>query len=212
MMQSPQDMDTLIANELEEGERVLWSGRPNPHRRSSTSASPTAAFYVMTAVFGLLGLTFLLIAIVVPASSVHTSNGSHISDLFFLSVIGIPFLLLALIFGVLAVAYRPNLRGTAYAITERRIVSITAGKWLTVYSYGKEDIGILNRIEQPDGTGDLTFITNRQISPYGAYYGGYNGGTATNSIGTLSTSMNSGKFVSIPNVREVERIVRRTFK
>ncbi len=112
---------------------------------------------------------------------------------------------------------RPNLKDTVYAITDSRIIMVTSGKRLIVYSYGKEDIGILNRIERPDGSGDLIFAANPQTFPYGrntsAYstsYGAY-GGTSSN-MGTWGVATNAGKLLGITSVRDVERIVRRTFK
>ena len=212
-MQTPQNMDALIAHELEEGERVLWTGRPDPNNKSS--ASPMMPFYIMTAVFGLVGILLILIGFIV-STSVHGKSGSD--ALLGLSIPGVVFIFMALVFGIISLVYRPNLKGTVYAITEQRIISVNSGNKLTVYSYGKNDIGVLNRIEQPDGTGDLIFAINRQTggyngnySSYGAGYGTY-GGSAGANMGNISIAANAGKFLGIPNVREVERIVRRTFK
>ncbi len=211
-MQTQQEIDALIANELEEGERVLWTDRPHPNSRSS--ASPTMAFYIMASVFGLIGVMLILVGFIVSVS-VHGKNGSDV--LLALSIIGTTFIFLAILFTIFSLFYRPNLKGTAYAITEQRIITVTTGRSLIVYSYGKEDIGALNRIERPDGSGDLIFAANRQASPYGGNYGYYGasygsyGGT-TGNMGTLGISANAGKFLGIANVRDVERIVRRTFK
>jgi len=58
-MQVQQAMDTLSANELEEGERVLWTGQPHPRSRSNTS--PAFTFIILTAIFGFIGILGLLI-------------------------------------------------------------------------------------------------------------------------------------------------------
>ncbi len=212
-MQTQQEIDALIAKELEEGERVLWTDRPNPNNRSS--ASPIITFYILTAVFGFIGIMLILIGFIISIS-VHGKSGSDV--LLALSIIGTTFIFLAIVFSIIALVYRPNLKGTAYAITEQRIITVITGRSLTVYSYGKNDISVLNRIERPDGSGDLIFAANRQAMPYyggnygyyGASYGAY-GGTA-GGMGTLGASANAGKFLGIANVRDVERIVRRTFK
>jgi len=211
-MQTQQEIESLIANELEEGERVLWTGRPDPNHRGSVT--PVITFYILTAVFGLIGILFILIGFIVSVS-VHSKSGAD--TLLGLSIPGVIFIFMAIIFGIVSLVYRPNLKGTAYAITEQRIISVTAGRTLIAYSYGKNDIGVLNRIERADGTGDLIFALNRQVSPYGgnySYYGGSYGayGGTTGNMGTLGTSANAGKFLGIANVRDVERIVRRTFK
>lgn len=209
-MQTQQEIDALIANELEEGERVLWTDHPNPSNRSS--ASPVMTFYILAAVFGLIGVMLILIGFIVSVS-VHDKSGAD--TLLGLSIPGVIFIFMAIIFGIVSLVYRPNLKGTVYAITEQRIITVTTGRTLIVYSYDKNDIGVLNRIEQPDGTGDLIFAANRQASPYsngyyGASYGSY-GGTTSN-MGTWGASTHAGKLVGIAHVRDVERIVRRTFK
>ncbi len=205
-----QNMDSLISNELEEGERILWTGRPNPKSKSNTNGSLTLAFSIMAITFGFIGLLFVFIGFLAPVSS---EGSSSFSGTIVFAIIGFTFLFLAFIFGLCAFVYRSNLKDTVYAITEQRIISVTAGKALAVYSYGKDEIGVLTRVEQADGTGDLIFATSRQMSPYGGYNSsGVYGGNATSSPGGIGTSLNAGKFVGIPSVREVERIVRHTFK
>ncbi len=211
--QTQQDMDSVIANELEEGERVLWTGRPHPSSRARSSQ--TRIFAILALVYGILGIIFIIVGVIV---TVTTSPRSTLGLLLGFSIPGGIFVLLAIIFGIVAAVYRPGLKGTVYAITEQRILTATTGRALIVYSYGKDDISSLTRIEQKDGTGDLIFSTNRQASPYGmygnGYYGAYGAGNTTgSSVGAIGrASSNAGRFLGIPNVREVERIVRRTFK
>ncbi len=211
--QTQQDMDSVIANELEEGERVLWTGRPHPSSRAR--GSMTRIFAILAIVYGALGICFIVIGLIV---TVTASPRSMLGLLLGFSIPGGIFVLLAIIFGIVAAVYRPNLKGAVYAITEQRIITATTGRALIVYSYGKDDISSLTRIEQKDGTGDLIFTANRQASPYGMYgynaYGGYGAGNTTGSnAGAIGrASANAGRFLGIPNVREVERIVRRTFK
>ncbi len=216
MQQTQQDMDTLIANELEEGERVLWTGRPHPSSRANSPQ--TRVFSVIAIIYGALGIILLAVGFIVNAS---LSGRAGSSSLLGLSIVGGVFVLLAIIFGIIAAVYRPGLKGSVYAITEQRILTVTTGRALIAYSYAKGDIGPLTRIERQDGTGDLIFATNRQGSPYGmgyGYYGAYSGygaggGTTTGSNMAIGrASANAGRFLGIPNVREVERIVRHTFK
>ncbi len=215
MQQTQQDMDSVIANELEEGERVLWTGRPHPSSRAR--GSQTRIFGILAIVYGVLGIFFIVIGLI---AAVTTSPHSMLGLLLGLSIPGGIFIILAIVFGIVAAVYRPNLKGAVYAITEQRIITATTGRALIVYSYGKDDISSLTRIEQKDGSGDLIFTANSQAAPYGigynAYrgYGGYSAGNTTGSnAGTIGrASANAGRFLGIPNVREVERIVRRTFK
>lgn len=210
-MQTQQEIDTLIANELEEGERVLWTDRPHPSSRVSTS--PTRVFYILAIFYGTIGLILLVVGFILALTLIsRVGNGASLG----LFITGGIFAVLAIVFGLVATLYRPNLKGTVYAITEQRIITVTIGKSLIVYSYGKNDIGALNRIEQPDGIGDLIYSLNRQASPYGAQgygsYGGYGNSTTGSTLGMLRAATNAGKLLGVSNVREVEHIVRRTFK
>ena len=212
-MQVQQEIDSLIAKELEEGERVLWTGTPLAHRRATSPV--TLTFIILTAVFGAIGLIMLILAIIFTAL-LHTRGGADASLALF--IIGAVFLFMALIYGILAATIRQSVKGTVYAVTDQRILSVSTGSTLIVYSFGKNDIGSISRVERTDGSGDLTFATpNRAMSPYG--YGGYGYYGASSTYGTGNSSMrslrvaaNAGRFINIPDVREVERIVRRTFK
>ena len=215
-MQVQQEIDSLIARELEEGERVLWTGMPLANRRATSPV--TLTFIILTAVFGGIGLIMLILAIIFTAV-LHTRGGADAALALF--IIGAVFLFLALIYGILAATIRQSVKGTVYAITDQRILSVSSGNTLIVYSFGKNDIGIISRVERTDGSGDLTFATpNRVMGPYGyGSYGsyGYYGSSSSYSTGgngmrSLRVAANAGKFINIPDVREIERIVRRTFK
>ena len=209
-MQVQQESDSLIARELEEGERVLWTGTPLPNRR--TTSPVTLTFIILTAVFGAIGLIMLILAIIFTAL-LHTKGGADAS--LALYIIGAVFLFLALMYGILAATIHPNIKGTVYAITDQRMLVVSTGNTLIVYSFGKNDIGIISRVERKDGSGDLTFATPTRAT--GSYGYGYYGSAGTYSSGngsirSLRVAANAGKFINIPDVREVERIVRRTFK
>ena len=210
--QIQQDMDSVIANELEEGERVLWTGRPHPTSRANNPQ--TRVFAIIAIIYGIVGLVMLFIGIIVSAT-VEGPGGK--GTLLGLAIPGSIFVILAIVFGIVAAVYRPGLKSTVYAITEQRIIIVATSRVQITYSYSKGDIGPLTRIEQKDGTGDLIFSTNRQGAPYGMY--GYNAYYNSSTSGTTTTSnmavgraaANAGRFLGVPNVREVERIVRHTF-
>lgn len=211
-MQVQQETDSLIARELEEGERVLWTGRPLSNRR--TTSPVTLTFIILTAVFGAIGVIMLILAIIFTAL-LHTRGDADAALALYIT--GAVFLFLALIYGILSATIRQNARGTAYAITDKRILSISAGKILIVYSFTKNDIGVISRIERKDGSGDLTFASTNRAGSYGysnyGYYGGYSGyGGGNYNMRNIAVTANAGKFINISDVREVERIVRRTFK
>lgn len=129
MQQTQQDMDTLIANELEEGERVLWTGRPHPNSRARSPQM--RVFSIIALIYGIIGIVMLVIGFIVNAT---VSGGSGSGALLGLSIVGGIFILLAIIFGIIAAVYRPGLKSTVYAITEQRIITATTGRSLIVYS------------------------------------------------------------------------------
>ena len=216
MQQVHQDAYALIANELEEGERVLWTGRPIMAHRATSPV--TLTFLILTGVFGAIGLIMLILAILFTAL-LHARGGADAS--LTLYIIGAVFIFLALLYGILAATIRQSIKGTVYAITDQRILSISTGNMLIVYSFGKNDIGVVSRVERSDGSGDLTFATpNRSVSPYGigynsgyGYYGGYSSyGAGNYSMRNIGVAANAGKFINIADVRDIERLMRRTFK
>lgn len=213
-MQAQQETDSLIARELEEGERVIWTGRPLSNRHAT--APVTLTFIILTAVFGAIGIIMLALAIIFTAL-LHTRGGADASLALYIT--GAVFLFLALIYAILAATIRQNVRGTVYAMTDQRILSISAGKTLIVYSFTRNNIGVISRVERTNGSGDLTFAASSRVGPYGYNsYGGYGYYGESSSYGgnysmrNLAIAANAGKFINIPDVREVERIVRRTFK
>jgi hypothetical protein len=70
-----------------------------------------------------------------------------------------------------------------YAITNRRVIMLSGGRYLRVTSYSKRAIIQVQRVERPDGSGDLVIAA------------GPNGNVIANRLNTL---------MAIPNVRDVE--------
>jgi hypothetical protein len=83
---------------------------------------------------------------------------------------------------------------TSYAVTNKRILIVQAGRSRTVQSYSQGDIGDIVRTEGPDKSGDLTFAQKE--------YRDSDGDRRTTLI----------QFVGIPEVRSVENLVRDVFK
>lgn len=77
---------------------------------------------------------------------------------------------------------------------------VQGGRLKRVTSYSKQAITHIQRLERPDGTGDLIFSGN------GAFYGTYYGNGASSGA---SNALRQGAFVSIANVRQVEQKLMR---
>jgi hypothetical protein len=129
-----------VEPDLEPGERVLWTGRPDA-QRVARRALPIL----------LLGVTWALIALfswqpwshplrLVPA--VFVWLGARICCT--------PFTL-----------YRTALQ-TSYVITDRRVLILTEGKRRKLELYGAVDLCETDRQEQADGSGDLLFARRQE--------------------------------------------------
>ncbi len=203
-----QNMEGVLERELEEGEELLWFGQPSTQSRNRPA--PTRLFTILAAIFGSIGLALLIPGIIFLAVLEFFDAGLP------LTIIGGTFLLLSLIYTICAITLRFPLKNTLYAITDQRIIVLTTGRNTIVDSYSKKDIGPITRVEQADGVGDL-FFTSQQGGygynySYNYNYNGTSSSSNSNSTGNnWNRGMNKGKFIGVPAVREVERLIRRTF-
>src|ERR1700730_3288148 len=127
-----QTMEASLSHELLEGEEVLWSGRPDPHRRSLVS--PARVFLRLGLVFLPIGLVLVIIGLTLLLSSGFrpASLGLFIPGCVFF-VLGLIYLLIGL------VGSFPS-RNTLYAITNRRVIILRSGRNVRVSSYPKRAI------------------------------------------------------------------------
>jgi hypothetical protein len=154
-----QTMEASLSNELLEGEEVLWSGRPDPHRRSLVS--PARVFLRLGLVFLPIGLVLVIIGLALLLSSGFrpSSLGLFIPGLA-LFIPGVVFFLLGLIYLLIGLIGSFPSRNTLYAITNLRVIILRSGRNARVSSYPKRAITQVQHIERPDGSGDLIFIGN----------------------------------------------------
>ena len=185
-----QTMETPLANELLEGEQLLWSGRPDPQGRSIVS--PARVFLILGLVYLPLGLLLVILGLILLFAVPSASSGGFLGAL----IPGGVFFILGLVFFIVGQTVRFPTRNAFYAITDQRVIIMNSGRYLRVVSYGKRAITQVQRIERPDGSGDLVFSGNP--SPYGASYG-------NNTSNSNSNSGRLGVFTALPNVRVVEQ-------
>jgi hypothetical protein len=82
---------------------------------------------------------------------------------------------------------------TTYAVTDRRVLIVVTGRKREVQSYGALDVNAIERQEAADASGDLTFVRRKEKDSEGRDR-------------TVEV-----KFIGIPKVREVERLLRSVF-
>ncbi len=174
-------------DELEAGEKMLWTGQPDPKRLSKKA--------ILISLFGIPWTAFALFW-VVAAAGFKLPDFSSLSDGFHavFPLFGIPFVLVGLgMFTAPYWAYRSAKR-TVYAITNRRALVISFGRSKRVQSYFEQDITDISRVERADGSGNLIFRTEETTDN--------KGNARLNQIG----------FFGISEVRQVEKILLDVFK
>jgi hypothetical protein len=181
-MFSNSEIYKTVSQELESGEKLVWSGKPDPVREMSAGfalwlfAIPWTAF----ALFWMWGASGIS-----RPSSQSTEN-------FIFSLFGLPFVLIGFAMLSAPIWIYSKSKRTVYAITDKRVLIIEKGKSRTVYSYGSQNLGSIKRTERADGSGNLTFAQK----PYES-----DGRTYAVDI----------SFVGIPQVRSVETLLKDTF-
>jgi hypothetical protein len=193
MQQNPSGIDPNLLAELRAGEKILWWAYPNPKRRMRRRQSNmlTVRLAIILAVFLFIvyeDITSIPDWSFLEASTVLILIGANAVILFCLVYVLLIYNSSLRVLGLL--------RYTVYAITNQRALMITArpGKAHGVISYSKDDIGTISRQEGQGGWGDLTFGTLRPAT-----------------VGTR-TMLTQSRFSGIPNVRQAEEIMFRTFK
>ena len=175
------EAEQVATKELDPGERLLWSGVP--------SARGTAVSALPLTFMGILFTGFAAFWIASAASATSSFSGDGFPGAIF-PLFGVPFLLIGLgmLFGPLW-AYR-GAKSTVYAVTDKRVMVITAANTVGVRSFTPDDIGDIVRVEGPDGSGTLRF------------------GAAANLAVRGGARLSLGVFVGIPEVRRVEQLIR----
>jgi len=172
------ELQRIALSELEDGENLLWCGRPNAKR----------AFVASLAIF-LFAIPWTAFALFWMWGASGFGKAPDGFNIIF-SLFGVPFVLIG--FAMMAMpywAYR-KAQKTIYALSDRRVVIIEGGKSKTVHSYGRGDLGTIKRTELADGSGDLTFAQKH----------------STDSDGDRRTTDIS--LIGIPQVRSVEQMLR----
>jgi hypothetical protein len=176
--------DLIALQELEPGENLLWTGRPDPGR-AAVQILPLEVFgAVWTAILGYWGWA-------------AWARGAAIDprgpDLCF-PLFGLPFLLIGLAaLSVPAWVYLTS-RRIVYAVSNERVLVVSSGTTRVVRTLRARDIDAIQRRERPDGSGNLRLACRAA------------GGSAA------PPRTASVTIVAIPDVRSVEHIVRSAFQ
>lgn len=153
----PSDAQLRAQSELQSGESLSWTGAADPGR-AALAALPAAFFGIPFAGFALFWMSMAFRGTHAMSKSGHNAftAGFAIFPLF-----GLPFLLIGM--GIILAPFWAFLkaRSTVYAVTDRRVMVITGSKNRSVKSLTSADILSVEHRERPDGSGDITLVTNQ---------------------------------------------------
>lgn len=150
-MTAADDLLDLARTALEPGERLVWAGRPGPAAQPAWQLDPTSL--LLAAVPLCVGLVLLWQAFTAPGGAV---------DLIYLGG-GVVMLCVAL--SPLATLWRASsrVRGTVYAITDRRLFILAGGPRRSLRSFVPEELEEPRVRDRGDGRGDVTFGTLAEL-------------------------------------------------
>lgn len=165
--------------QLEPGERLLWHGKPDP-KRGLLATIPLVLFAIPWTGFALFWTA---------AASGLFFKDAEPGPMSLFGLFGVPFILVGL--GMLTSPYwlYTKAKQTVYALTNRRAMIITGKSTKKIQSFTGNDMGVIERTERANGTGDVNFAT----------------------MAGRKSDVTVG-FVGIPDARRVERLLLDTFK
>jgi hypothetical protein len=158
----PPSIETSISNELLAGEELLWSGSPDQKKKSAISSNRLIA---TGWIYALLGVV-LMIAISILSQYILRGNTFL---LLISSILGFFIFIMGVFCLRIGYSARFSSQKVFYAITNRRVIILSGGRYVRVVSYSKRMIAQVQRVERPDGSGDLivavvpgNVVANRQ--------------------------------------------------
>jgi hypothetical protein len=190
-------LQNLVNSEMESGEKLQWSGQPEPTRLAK-GALPILFFAIPWTAFACFWVTM---------ASMGVSHSKGIGPFMLFPLFGLPFVLIGL--GMLSspIFVYTQAKRTVYAITNKRALVLKAGGrgGKTVMSYPPAAFGDITRVEYAPNKGDLTW------SPLGAALP-IPLNTSSLMIRTSYTGVGANPsfvgFIGIDNPHDVEKLLK----
>lgn len=188
----PMEAEQMLQAELNRDERLLWAGQPIAGRAGKGSLGIV-----------LFGVPWTAFAIFWTVTAFWMTNkGSSSTPLpfrLFFPLFGVPFVLVGVWMLTTPFRMRNAAQKTVYALTDKRALILTPA-WrsgVSVRTIAPEELTDRTRTQDPDGSGTITFnrLTTMQ------HRSGHDSGTYNLTVG----------FENIPDVRDVDSLIDRTF-
>lgn len=156
------ELDAILRRELLASERLLWSGRPDPHKLKAVFA-----IWLFAIPWTVFALFWEAMAFMPWLASTRTPEPIQWTFGIVFPLFGLPFI--AIGFGMMWMPVRAlqKARRTIYALTDRRILRVTAGAKREAASVMIDQIGPIDVKADSDGYGTLRIQTGSHVDSDG---------------------------------------------
>ncbi len=179
---------SAVQSEVRDGERLVWASQAVPRYFTGPA--------IGSVLFAIPWTGFAIFWTAMAFAGTRQATGDDAISIgfrYFFPLWGVPFILIGL--GMFSAPFwmARRLRRTVYAITDRRAIVFAPGSFgsLKVQSFTADALASMERVERPDGSGDLIFEQYTQRR-----------GSSTHTV--------RHGFISVPRVRDVEDVLRKT--
>ncbi len=158
----PPELDSILRRELLPGERLLWSGRPDPSRLRAVFA-----IWFFAVPWTAFALFWEAMALLPWMASSHTPLGIQWSFGIIFPLFGLPFIGIGL--GMLWMPFKARRKAaqTIYGLTDRRMLRVTAGTKRESASVLIGQMGPIDVTADADGYGTLRIQTGTRLDSDG---------------------------------------------
>lgn len=156
------ELESILRRELMPGERLLWSGRPDPSRLRAVFA-----IWFFAVPWTAFALFWEAMALLPWMASSHTPLGIQWSFGIIFPLFGLPFIGIGL--GMLWMPFKARRKAaqTIYGLTDRRMLRVTAGSKRESASVMIGQMGPIDVTADADGYGNLRIQTGTHIDSDG---------------------------------------------
>lgn len=165
MMMTPdasQELDSILRRELLPGERLLWSGRPQPGKLNAAFA-----IWLFAVPWTAFALFWEAMALLPWMASSHTPLGIQWSFGIIFPLFGLPFIAVGATMLAMPFRARRKAAQTIYGLTDQRMLRVTAGARRESASVLISQMGPIDVTADADGCGTLRIQTGTRIDSDG---------------------------------------------
>ena len=157
------ELEAILRRELMTGERIIWSGQPKPSKLYAVFG--IWLFAIPWTVFSLFWEA--MASVMLWSSGTHTPDAIRWSYGIVFPLFGLPFVAIGFAMMWMPISAIRKAKRTVFALTDRRVLRVTAGKNREAESVMLGHIGPIKVKASSDGYGTLSIQTGTSIDSDG---------------------------------------------